>query len=279
LAADSDSPTVLGESTAFTATITAGSNVTFTWDFGDGNQGSGPITSHTYPAAGTYTATVTATNGLGSESAQTLVTVTNGVGGETATDLFLPLLMVAEPPVYPDLIVESIQTGEGGLAVIIRNVGDAPVTSAFWVDLYVDPNPAPNQVNQIWGDLAEQGGVWGVTAQALPLAPGQSLTLQVGDGFYDRSRSRLPDQLPAGSALYAQVDSYNLESGFGAVLERHEAEGGSYNNILGPVTLAAGVALPPAGERGGADSVGWTDLPWRALLHGDAPDLSTAQGE
>ena len=86
LSATSNSPTVLGQSTAFTATISAGSNVTYTWGFGDGGTGIGATISHTYTVAGSYTATVTATNSLGSVQAQTVVTVTNAAPIAAGTD-------------------------------------------------------------------------------------------------------------------------------------------------------------------------------------------------
>jgi PKD repeat protein len=77
LAASSDSPTLLGSATTFTATITAGTNVTYTWEFGDGTSAAGAEVTHNYTdaEAGSYTATVTATNNSGAQSATTLVEV------------------------------------------------------------------------------------------------------------------------------------------------------------------------------------------------------------
>jgi hypothetical protein len=65
LAVVNNSPTKLGQATIFTATITAGMNVLYGWDFGDGQTVSlGPwaVISHTYPAAGVYTVVISATN-------------------------------------------------------------------------------------------------------------------------------------------------------------------------------------------------------------------------
>jgi len=42
---------------------------TFSWDFGDGSTGSGASTTHTYAAAGNFTATLTVTNASGVSSA------------------------------------------------------------------------------------------------------------------------------------------------------------------------------------------------------------------
>lgn len=78
LNATSSSPTILGSSTAFTATITTGTNVTYEWNFGDNSAlGSGANPTHQYAAVGTYTAIVTATNNLGSASSSVAVTVSD----------------------------------------------------------------------------------------------------------------------------------------------------------------------------------------------------------
>ncbi len=77
LAAANSSPTTLGQATYFTATVAGGTNVSYAWNFGDGQIGSGATVNHTYTAAGVYTARVTATNSLSSAVATTLVTITN----------------------------------------------------------------------------------------------------------------------------------------------------------------------------------------------------------
>jgi hypothetical protein len=86
LAAANDGPTLLGTPTQLSASITSGSNVTYTWDFGDSTGGSGASTSHTYPEAGEYTARVTATNAVSEETATTLVTVEESISGLIAAN-------------------------------------------------------------------------------------------------------------------------------------------------------------------------------------------------
>ncbi len=86
LSATNDSPTILGQPTNLTATVTAGESVTYAWDFGDGDSGSGANTSHTYAATGTYTAVVTATNAANSQSASTVVQVDELITGLAATN-------------------------------------------------------------------------------------------------------------------------------------------------------------------------------------------------
>jgi hypothetical protein len=74
-----DNPTLPGDSTLLWASVTGGTNVTYSWDFGDGTpgeSGNNSSISHIFTAAGTYTATVTATNSVSQMSASTLVTVT-----------------------------------------------------------------------------------------------------------------------------------------------------------------------------------------------------------
>ena len=75
LAAHNDSPTTLGETTTLSATITAGTNVTYEWDLGDSGTATGQTVMHVYPAVGTYTATVTATNSVSQAVAQTVVVI------------------------------------------------------------------------------------------------------------------------------------------------------------------------------------------------------------
>lgn len=87
LAANSSSPTYIGSPTWLTATVTAGSNIAYTWDFGDGTTGSGASTTHTYAALGVYTAVVTATNNFNTMVATTTVSVANApVSGLTAAN-------------------------------------------------------------------------------------------------------------------------------------------------------------------------------------------------
>lgn len=79
LAAANDGPKEVGVPISFTATITGGTQISYTWDFGDGGAGSGITTTHAYAQAGIYTATVQAVSSANSMTATTTVYVGNAV--------------------------------------------------------------------------------------------------------------------------------------------------------------------------------------------------------
>jgi PKD repeat protein len=93
LEAANDSPTALGDPTTLTATVTAGTNVTYTWDLGDGEFGSGAVVGHNYLAAGIYTAVVTAGNSVSELTATTTVTITEAPIAELAASNDSPTLL------------------------------------------------------------------------------------------------------------------------------------------------------------------------------------------
>jgi predicted outer membrane repeat protein len=85
LSAANDGPTLVGNLTTFTASVTFGRAVSYQWDFGDGSFGSGSTAAHVYATPGQYVATVTAANGAGSLTAQTTVQV-------MANTIYLPFI-------------------------------------------------------------------------------------------------------------------------------------------------------------------------------------------
>lgn len=77
LEATNDSPTLFGEPTSLTATVTSGTSIAYAWAFGDGALGEGETVSHEYEALGHYAAVVTASNSVSLVTATTTVTVTD----------------------------------------------------------------------------------------------------------------------------------------------------------------------------------------------------------
>ena len=155
----------------------------------------------------------------------------------------------------PEIQVEAINDDGRTLQVVVINRGSGTAAGAFWVDLYIDPNTVPTAVNQTWPMLAGQGLVWGVVEPALPLDPGETVILTPGDAYFWPDLSLINEPLAAGTSIYVQVDSANMETGYGGVLEIHEQNNSPYNNIRGAITplvrMSPWTATEPA--QGSAD--------------------------
>ncbi|MCP4362410.1 MAG: PKD domain-containing protein, partial [Chloroflexi bacterium] len=79
----------IGQSVTFTAVTTAGTNILYNWDFGDGQVDVGQVVMHQYNASGTYTATVTAVNSVSTISTTTIVNIEDAVQYE----IYLPIIL------------------------------------------------------------------------------------------------------------------------------------------------------------------------------------------
>jgi hypothetical protein len=87
--------------------------------------------------------------------------------------------------------------------------------------------------------------------------PGQTLTLNVNDAFYQPEYSSITWPLTPGTPVYAQVDSFPAPTPHdGLVLETHEYYNRPYNNITGPVNSTA-----YAGSATAASSLRFGSLP------------------
>jgi hypothetical protein len=166
--------------------------------------------------------------------------------------VFLPIVLNnwtdTTPPVPPDvnLVIDSISfvgsppVNDGDkyhLQVVVRNAGPDPVTTDFWVDLYLNPasTPAPNQpwqnlsqsgekvVSECPSDDTCYGRAWLVTAD---LAPGASVTLSTQaptDWRYDRWPAEgVPYASSRHNPMVALVDSWGFA--YGAVSESNEGD-------------------------------------------------------
>ena len=169
LAATSDSPTMLGASTQFTATTTAGTNIAYTWNFGDGNLGSGTNPTHSYAAPGAYMAVVTATNGVGSVSASTPVTV-------QAADLGI-LKTAAASLIPPETMITYTISFTNAGSILAANTLITDVLPAELTDITVKSLNYPVSINLVGGSMyilsvgdlaAQDGGMIEVTGQLKP---------------------------------------------------------------------------------------------------------------
>ncbi len=147
LEAVSDSPTVLGQPTSFTATVESGSNLVYEWSFGDGASGSGAMVAHTYPSVGAYAATVTASNPLNLLTATVPVLVQVPLSGlqaesDSPTLLSRPTAFTATVVTGTDVVYEwTFGDGTGGAGGLVAHTylaaGDytATVTASNAVSL------------------------------------------------------------------------------------------------------------------------------------------------
>lgn len=78
LAVNGPARAIVGQTVNFNAAITAGTNVTYTWAFGDSGTGTGQNVSHRFAAPGFYIVEVTATNSLGELKAQKSIIIQQG---------------------------------------------------------------------------------------------------------------------------------------------------------------------------------------------------------
>ena len=182
-------------------------------------------------ASGARAATVTIANDDGDENSYSFAVqgTSTAIPPVTLHQVFLPFVL-SNVAHAPDLVVESISASSSGVIVVIKNVGNAPVADAFWVDVYFNPSQRPSY-NLQWEQIAPAGAVWGITGAGLSqLTPGGTLTLTSGGAYYSSAESS-PLPFPTGAQVYAQVDSVNPATSYGAVQESNED-----NNILGPVS-------------------------------------------
>jgi uncharacterized repeat protein (TIGR01451 family) len=103
LYATNDSPTLLGNATTLTATVTAGSNVSYDWAFGDGTSGTGSAVEHVYPNGGCYIAVVTASNGVSVLTATTTVAI---------PVVYMPLILKRWPPIPYTPVLNRIDNAD-----------------------------------------------------------------------------------------------------------------------------------------------------------------------
>ena len=160
---------------------------------------------------GTDVFTYTASDGSLTDMAMITVTV-----AETEFFVYMPQLS-KNHSFQPDLVITDLIVDGNRIEVTIRNIGNAPTTDDFWLDVYFNPTAVPIQ-NDLWYDIAPAGAAWGVTKI---LAPDEALTLTIDDAYYYPELSS--DSFPAGAVVYGYIDSYNPHTDFGTVQESNEA--------------------------------------------------------
>ena len=149
---------MLGETIFFTATATTGTNVIYTWDFGDGAPlASGATLEHVYAGHNSYTVTLLARNGTSALTRAIAVGVVSEIAGFTAGN--------NSPTNFgdPTVFTASVRSGLG--VVYQWNFGNG-------TPVYVTPDFVTRYVYPL-------GGVYTVIVTATNGARSQHLTLPV----------------------------------------------------------------------------------------------------
>lgn len=168
------------------------------------------------------------------------------------TSIYLPLVTRNGGAVsLPDLVGKiyfapdknNWSSGESVLlTVVVTNTGSAPA-GAFWVDLYINPNPAPAGANVPWNETCTLTPCYGLAWQhAGALAPGESVVLTSTPTSYDVNTSLWVGSFAPGTTdVYLWVDSWNPGSSVGAVQEGNELNNGDARHGL---SVTGGGAQP-----------------------------------
>lgn len=131
----------------FDASLSLGEGLTYQWDFGDGQSGTGQAPSHTYSAAGTYQVTLTVTDDQAeTDDTVRMVMIQEGI----------PTASVAATPDVLDISVES-NAHEVEFIATFTNTSTETIDNAF----------APDHL--LFFNSAGPGGISGMAKQSGPL--------------------------------------------------------------------------------------------------------------
>jgi uncharacterized repeat protein (TIGR01451 family) len=191
LTAVNDSPTMLLNPVHLTATVTAGTDVSYSWDFGDNTTGSGQYASHIYPGPGLYIATATAYNHFSSITATTVVSIylTDG-----ANLVISGMWITPTAPALGETITVTVRIENQGNLTATHWTGSGETW--FITEIYAKSAATPpTSVFDHSGGF--ESGRWDFIAiPGVVMAPGDTYTAE----YYI---SLLPGQY----YLYAQVDT------------------------------------------------------------------------
>lgn len=178
LMAVSDSPTLIGSSTTFTATVASGSDVLYAWDLGDGHVAYRPTFTHTYTSTGTFTTIITASNNANLITATVPVVVEASLEGLTAVNNSPTRLG------QPTTLTATITAGTN--PIYTWDLGDGTTTSGpvvmhnYPVGIYTAVVTASNAFSTLTTTttIVVEDGITGLTAVSNSPTPlGQPTTL------------------------------------------------------------------------------------------------------
>ncbi|MBE7556637.1 MAG: DUF11 domain-containing protein [Anaerolineales bacterium] len=186
-------------------------------------------------------------------SSQTPLTTSNIVTHSVTTatlDVFLPVIIkgfASQPDLVSSFSLSPANPSAGQpvvVTVVITNVGTGSTGNGFWVDFYINPNPAPTVGNQRWDKLGstvspKQGIAWAIPSPGL--APGARIIL-TSNGVGGLAPSG-PHTIWSGSFvggtqdLFVYADSFSLNaSPNGGIVESSESNNRSEFHFVAPLS-------------------------------------------
>lgn len=195
----------------FTAAVTAGTGVSFLWNFGDGHQAAGALVSHEFTSPGIWPVTVTATNNGSGASRQLLVSIivpanlnglvwndldADGIPGIGETGFTSAVVTVSGP----GFLVATNVDAQGRYAVFTGEAGlyEIHVTASNHIATTAHPVAVP---------MSEEGGT--VVNVGLHASPSNGYAFITGRAWIDLDGSGFPelDEEPL-AGLEGQIYGY-----------------------------------------------------------------------
>ena len=192
IALDGPTSVQVGESVTYAATVNeeeANRPLSYQWQFGDGNTGSGLTASHTYNEPGTYTVLFTASNDV----------------GEASESLSVEVVPVPEPALITSVNVNPNPADEGQTVRFNSNVQGEPPISREWsfgdgssamsespTHTYEDPGEYTARL-QVSNEAGEDSRT--VTVQVNRALPEICTTVsELNSAFFESNSSTLTDE-------------------------------------------------------------------------------------
>lgn len=235
-----------------------GDALTYAWSFGDGATATGPTAAHTYAAAGTYTVTLTASDGKASDGATYAVTATRANAAPNAA------FTVGGAGLSWSFDATSSTDADGDALTYAWTFGDgASATGAKATHAYAAPGSYPVKLTVSDGKASDAASAT-VTATQPNRAPTASFTVSGQDATWSFDGTASTD--PDGNALTYAWSFGDGATATGPTATHTYAAAGAYTvrltvsdgSLGGATSRAVTATIPPfAATFSGAKGNDW----------------------